>query len=194
MLRSALLAVVMCLPGTALAVPAERLQCEGLERIAFHEALLASASGAEAYTAAQRSSWLDVPYPVGPALDISPHSISEISVTSLEAWRKEPRRLVLFESGRLANPPSELEDGVMVTFHFPLEEAERLRASLTNLAERDTAPGIGPDLVVTLAGRPLAGAALHHPEEDSEVSVLILERTVWEVSSYLSLELDCERR
>ena len=194
MRRSVLIAIVTLLPGIALAVPAERLRCEGLDAIAFHEVVTASVAGVDAFEASQRSSWLNVPYPVGPRIAISPQSIAEISVTSLEAWRKEPRRLVLFESGRLASPPSELEDGVMVTFHFPLEETEALRASLVDLAERDAAPGIGPDLVVTISGRPLAGSALHHPETDSEVSVLILERSVWEVSSYLSLELDCERR
>jgi len=193
MSRFALLAAVLLLPGAALAAPAERLQCNGLDAIAFHEALAASTSDPDAYAAAQRSSWLDVPYPVGPALGIDPETISEISVTSLEAWRKDPRRFVLFESGRLANPPSELEDGVMVTFHFPLEEIEAVRATLAGVIERDAARAIGPDLVVTIAGRPLAGSALQGPDSPSEVSVLILERTLWEVTSYLSLELDCER-
>jgi hypothetical protein len=59
--------------------------------------------------------------------------------------------------------------------------------------ERDPQPEVGPDFVVMVDGVPLAGSSLSPTLPLDRISVPILDRTPWEVATYLSVVLDCER-
>jgi hypothetical protein len=190
-----LLAVpVLLRAAPALAEPGERLLCHDLDELAFHEELSPGATAREDYSAALRSNWLGVPYAVGPALRIPGHGVTEILVVPIKTWRPEDRRIVLPVQERSFPAQTELDSGVMVTFRFtPLDE-EEVKTSLEDLMERDPQPKVGPDFVVMVGGTPLAGSALSPLLPLDRIAVPILDRTAWEVATYLSVVLDCERQ
>jgi hypothetical protein len=185
--------LLLLLPGLALAEHGERLLCRDLDALTFHEELSAKLTEPGLYAGSLRSSWLGLPFAVGPELRIPGHGVSEIVVTPMKTWSPEPLRVVLSVEESSFPTPEDLDSGVMVTFHFtPLEE-EEVKASLDDLLRRDLEPEVGPDLVVVVGGIPLAGSALSPLLPLDEVSVPVLERTAWEVATYLSVLLDCQR-
>lgn len=184
---------LLLLPGPALAERAERLVCRDLDRLAFHEELSPSHTDPDVYGASLQSNWLGVAYAVGPALRISGHAVREISVAPIKTWSPQPLRVVLDVEDASVPKGEELDPGVWVTFRFDPLEQEEVKSSLDDLERRDLEPGVGPDLVVLVDGLPLAGSALSPLLPRDEVSVPILERTVWEVATYLSIALDCRR-
>lgn len=183
----------LLLPGAALAEQGERLLCRDLDELSFHEELSAKLTDPGLYAESLRSNWLGLPYAVGPELRIPGHGVSEILVTPMKTWSPEPLRVVLSVEEASFPQPEELDSGVMVTFHFDPLDAEEVKASLDDLLRRDLEPQVGPDLVVVLDGIPLAGSALSPLLPLDEISVPILERTAWEVATYLAIVLDCER-
>ena len=187
-------ASVLLLAAPALAESGERLLCHDLDELAFHEELSPGVTARADYDAALQRNWLGVPYAVGPPLRIPGHGVAEILVAPIKTWRPEHRRIVLPVEESSFPAQTELDSGVMVTFRFtPLDE-EELKTALADLIERDPQPKVGPDFVVMVDGIPLAGSALSPLSPLDRISVPILDRTAWEVATYLSVVLDCERQ
>ena len=116
------------------------------------------------------------------------------SVAPIKTWRPEQMRIVLPVEESSFPAQTELDSGVMVTFHFTPLDQEEVRTSLEDLMERDPQPKVGPDFVVLVDGIPLAGSSLSPLLPLDRISVAILDRTAWEVATYLSVVLDCERQ
>lgn len=173
---------------------AEQLFCHDLHELVFHEELSAKHTDPEVYGESLQASWLGVPYAVGPEMRVPGRGVSEISVTPIKIWSPEPLRVVLRVKEESLPEPWELVSGVMVTFRFDPLEQEEVKTSLEDLMRRDLEPQVGPDLVVLAGGIPLAGSALNPLLPMDEISVPILRRSAWEVATYLSVVLDCERQ
>ena len=173
---------------------AERLFCHDLDELVFHEALSARHTDPELYGESLQNSWLGVPYPVGPRTRVPGHGVSEIDVKPIKIWSPEPQRVVLVVKQDSLPGRSQLDSGAMVTFRFDPLEHEEVKTSLEDLMRRDLEPRVGPDLVVLVDGIPLGGWALSPLLRTDEISVPILERSAWEVATYLSVVLDCERQ
>jgi len=177
----------------ALFEPDERLDCRDLHELAFHEELTAQHTDPLDYDASLQANWLGVPYAVGPPLRIPGQGVSQIRVTPIKTWSPASGRVVLPVKQESFPETTQLDAGVMVTFEFhPLDE-EAVRVSLEDLMQRDPEPRIGPDLVVMIDGVPLAGASLHPMLPLHNIAVAVLDRSAWEVATYLSAVLDCRR-
>lgn len=190
-------AFVLLLAAPALAEDAEvaeRLFCHDLDELVFHEALSARHTDPELYGESLQTSWLGRDYAVGPQLRVPGHGVSEITVAPIKTWSPEPLRVVLDVKEASLPEPTELDSGVMVTFHFDPLAQQEVMTSVEELIRRDLEPQIGPDFVVIVDGIPLGGWAVSPLLPTHEISVPILDRTAFEVASYLSVVLDCVRQ
>ena len=148
----------------------------------------------ELYGDSLQDSWLGVPYAVGPRIRVPGDGVSEIDIEPIRIWSPEPARRVLAVDEELLPESAQLESGVMVTFRFDPLEHQEVKASLEDLMRRDREPRVGPDLVVLVDGIPLGGSTLGPLLPTDAISIPILDRTAFEVATYLSAVLGCERR
>jgi hypothetical protein len=173
---------------------AERLSCYDLDELVFHEELSAQHTDPELYDDSLQASWLGVLHAVGPRLRVPGHGVSGIDVEPIKVWSPEQGRVVLGVREDSVPESAELRSGVMVRFRFDPLEQQEVAASLENLMRRDRDPRVGPDLVVLVDGVPLGGSTLSPRLPTDEIAIPILDRTAFEVATYLSSVLRCERR